>query len=232
MDIILIPGLWLDASSWDVAAARLGAAGHRPHPLTMPGTGAPAEQSASIGIDDWVAAVTSTIDGLDGDVVLVGHSGGGNVAYGAADARPDRVRRIVFVDTMPPPPGAMISEFDVVDGVIPFPDWSTFDEPDIADLDDVTRARVARLARDVPASVPTDRITLTDERRRDIPVTILSGGATEAELRDMVSAWPEWAAELEALRDVSVVTLGSGHWPQFSQPEAFADALVDAVDPS
>ena len=48
--------------------------------------------------------------------VLVGHSGGGNVVWGAAEARAGRVARVIFVDTVPPPDGREISEFEVVDG--------------------------------------------------------------------------------------------------------------------
>ena len=33
--------------------------------------------------------------------MLVGHSGGGALARAAADARPDRVARVVYVDSMP-----------------------------------------------------------------------------------------------------------------------------------
>ena len=46
MDIILVPGLWLDASSWDPIAPVLESAGHTVHALTMPGVGAPASESA------------------------------------------------------------------------------------------------------------------------------------------------------------------------------------------
>ena len=37
MDIILIPGFWLDASSWDKVAPALRQAGHRVQALTLPG---------------------------------------------------------------------------------------------------------------------------------------------------------------------------------------------------
>ena len=45
----------------------------------MPGVGAPAPSRREIGIADWVDAVVAEIDAIDGLVVLVGHSGGGNV---------------------------------------------------------------------------------------------------------------------------------------------------------
>ncbi|WP_345750040.1 alpha/beta fold hydrolase [Microbacterium rhizophilus] len=228
-DIILIPGLWLDAASWDPIVPALEEAGHRAHPLTMPGVGASRDESAGIGIEDWVDAVVERIDAVDGPVVVVGHSGGGNVAYGAADRRPDKVGRLVLVDTMPPPDGQGISEFPVVDGVVPFPGWDFFDDEDVHDLDAETRARTAPLARSVPARVPTDALRLSDDRRFAVPVTILSGGQDEAALREMLAQWPAWGANFDAIESVEVVTLGTGHWPQFSKPDILAEAILEAV---
>lgn len=229
MDVILVPGLWLDASSWDDITPALREAGHTPHPLTMPGVGTAGAESADIGIDDWVSAVVTEVDALPGPVVLVGHSGGGNVVWGAADARPEKVSRVVFVDTVPPPDGGQISEFEVVDGVIPFPGWDFFDDEDIADLDAATRERTAPLTRSVPARVPTDPIALGDARRHGVPVTLLSGGMDEATFRQVITQWGPYADEFGAIEDAEVVRLGTGHWPQFSDPAGLSAALVAAL---
>lgn len=229
MDVIMVPGLWLDASSWDDIIPALEAAGHTPHPLTMPGTGASAEESAGIGMAEWITAVVAEIDRHEDPVALVGHSGGGNVVWGAADARPERVARVVFVDTIPPYDGGAISEFEVTGGVVPFPGWDFFDDVDVADLDPATRAATALQALPVPARVPTDPISLRDAARYDVPVTILSGGMDAAAFRAEISRWGRHADEFDAIADASVVRLGSGHWPQFSQPERLSAAIVDAV---
>ncbi|QEW02974.1 alpha/beta fold hydrolase [Microbacterium lushaniae] len=229
MHIILIPGLWLDASTWDDVVPALEAAGHTSHPLTMPGLGEPAERSADIGIADWVAAVVAEIDRLPDPVVLVGHSGGGNVAWGAADARPDRAARIVFVDTFPPGDGGSIWEFPVVEGVVPFPGWDAFEDAEVGDLDDRTRAAAASRARSVPARIPTDAISLTDPRRYAIPVTMLTGTMPAADLHATIAQAPPWAADLAALQAVTIVELNSGHWPQFSQPAELGRAIAAAL---
>ncbi len=229
MDVILVPGLWLDASSWDDITPALGAAGHTPRPLTMPGTGAPAAESAGIGIADWVAAVVAEIDRRDGPVALVGHSGGGNVVWGAADARPDRVARVVLVDTVPPPDGGEISEFSVVDGVIPFPGWDFFPDEDVHDLSPETRQRTVPLTASVPARVPTDPISLADARRFAVPVTLLMGAMDEPAFRATITQWGRYADEFGAIQDAEVVKLDSGHWPQFSKPAALAEAIVAAL---
>ncbi|WP_349427650.1 alpha/beta hydrolase [Microbacterium sp. LWS13-1.2] len=234
MHIILVPGLWLDASSWGEVAPALESAGHRTHALTMPGVGASGAESVGIGIADWVAATVDALDRLDGPVAVVGHSGGGNVAYGAVDARPDRVDHVVFLDTFPPGEGGSISEFPVVDGVIPFPGWDFFDDSDVADLDPQTRADVAARAKSVPERVPTDPIRLSDERRRAVPATIITGTVPEAQIREIVEKAPSWAAELAALEKLEVIELGApgdptGHWPQFSRPGAVAEAILRAI---
>ena len=229
MDIILIPGLWLDAATWDDVVPALEAAGHSAHPLTMPGVGEPVERSADIGISDWVAAVVAEIDRRTGDVVLVGHSGGGNVAWGAADARPGRVARVIFVDTFPPTDGGSIWEFPVVDGVVPFPGWDAFEDAEVGDLDEQTRADAASRALSVPARVPTDPLALTDPGRYAIPVTMLTGTMPAADLRAIIAQAPPWAADLAALEDLTIVELSSGHWPQFSQPTELGRAIAAAV---
>ncbi len=230
MDIILVPGLWLDASSWEDVVPALERAGHTPHPLTLPGVGAPAAESEGIGIQQWVDAVVAEIDAVGAPVVLVGHSGGGNVVWGAAEARADAVARVVFVDTVPPPGGRGISEFELVDGVVPFPGWEFFDEPEVSDLDPDVREKWAARAHSVPARVPTDPLELEGTRRHAIPVTMLMGGRDEAEFRAAVTEWGAFGDEFASIDSAEVVRLGSGHWPQFSQPAAVADAILRAVD--
>lgn len=229
MDIILIPGLWLDASSWDEVIPGLEAAGHRVHPLTMPGVGAPASESADIGIADWVDAAVQVVDSLPDSCVVVGHSGGGNVAWGVADARPDRVARVIFVDTVPPPPGFDISEFPVHDGVVPFPGWDHFPDEDVHDLDPKTRARTAPLTSSVPARVPTDPIALENRARYDVPVTLLMGGLDQDAFTAEIDQWEPFAAEFHAISDAEVVRIGSAHWPQFSVPSRLTELLIAAV---
>ncbi|WP_295011111.1 alpha/beta fold hydrolase [uncultured Microbacterium sp.] len=229
MKIILVPGLWLDAASWQPVLEPLRAAGHDPRPLTLPGVGADSETSGDLRLDDWIAAVVAEIDAADGDVVLVGHSGGGNVIWGATEQRPDRIRRAVFVDTVPPPPGSGISEFEVADGVIPFPGWDFFPDEDVSDLDDATRARTAPLMLSVPRQVPTDPIALVDERRYHVPVTMLMGALEQEQLEGYLEQWGAYGDEYRRIDDVEVVKLGSGHWPQFSVPDRLAELLVSAI---
>ena len=139
----------------------LQAAGHRVRALTLPGLESVEDDRTGIGLADHVAAVVKVIDDTDGPVALVGHSGGGAIAHGAVDARPDRVAHVVYVDSGPLGDGGVINdELPVVSGEIPLPDWSVFEEEDLVDLDDELRERFRAIAIPEPVRVATDRQVL------------------------------------------------------------------------
>ncbi|MGC5169768.1 alpha/beta fold hydrolase [Micromonospora sp. DT81.3] len=230
MDVLLIPGLWLDASSWDDVIPVLRSAGHTPHPLSMPGVGSPGDESREVGMGDWIDAAVARLDALTGPVAVVGHSGGGNVAYGAVDARPDKVARVILVDTFPQGDGGIIwDEFPEVDGVIPFPGWDAFEQNEIQDLDDDARARIEQVVKTVPRKVPADPLVLTDVRRREVPMTMITCSVPSGVVREYMAQGPPWIAELAAIEDLDLVDLPAGHWPQFSRPTELGEAIVRSL---
>ncbi|MGH9214392.1 MAG: alpha/beta fold hydrolase [Acidimicrobiales bacterium] len=231
MDIILIPGFWLDGSSWAEVAPALEQSGHRVRALTLPGLESADADRGGIGLSDHVDAVVTAVDEADGPVVLVGHSGGGAIAHAAADARPDRVARVVYVDAGPLGVGQAINdELPVIDGEIPLPDWSEFGEEDLRDLDDELREAFRAHAVPQPAAVAHDPQVLADERRYDVPATIISCGFPSEQLREWIAQGHPYVAELAAMRDVEYVDLPTGHWPQFTKPVQLSQAILAAVD--
>jgi pimeloyl-ACP methyl ester carboxylesterase len=230
MDIILIPGFWLDASSWDAITPTLEKAGHRTHPISLPGMESRDADRSGIGLRDHVDAVVAAVDELEGPVVLVGHSGGGAVAQAAADARPDRIARIVYVDSAPLGPGGVINdELPVVDGEIPLPDWSVFEDEDLVDLDDGLREAFRARSIPTPRNVAFDKQVLTDERRFDVPITLICCEFSSAMVRAWIEQGVPFVKELAAVKDVAYIDLPTGHWPQFTKPAELADAISSTV---
>ncbi len=230
MDVILIPGFWLNAASWDPMVPALEAAGHHVHAITLPGLASLDDDRAGIGLADHVRAVVAAIDQIEGPVALVGHSGGGAIAHAAVDTRPDRVDRVVYVDSLPLGDGDVINDqLPVVDGEIPLPDWSVFDDEDLTDLDDELRERFRTVAIPEPAGVANDPQVLRDPRRYDVPITVITCEFPSTEIRKFMAQGHPYVAELAAVHDAELVDLPTGHWPQFTKPVELAAAIVGAL---
>lgn len=231
MDIILVPGFWLDASSWQEVVPALEAAGHRPHPLTLPGLESVDADRSGISLQDHIDFVVAAIDALEGKVVLVGHSGGGAVIHGALDARPDRVERAIYVDSGPLGEGDVINNELPADGDdIPLPPWEGFDDADLIDLDDGLREAFRARAIPQPKGVAYGRQHLHDTRRYDVPATVIACEFPSSLLREWIDAGHPFVAELARVRDVEFVDLPTGHWPQFTKPAELARVILAAVD--
>jgi pimeloyl-ACP methyl ester carboxylesterase len=231
MDIILIPGFWLDGASWDQVTPALTAAGHRVRALTLPGLESVDADRRGIGLRDHVDAVLAAVDDGNLPVVLVGHSGGGAIAYAVADARPESIHRLVFVDSGPLADGRPINaDLPVVDGEIPLPDWSVFDAEDLRDLDDELKAEFRSRAVPEPARVASDLQVLSSDRRFDVPATVIACEYSSDVLKQLIADGHPYVAELAAMRDVEYIDLPTGHWPQFTRPEELAAAVLRAVD--
>lgn len=236
MDIILIPGFWLDASSWDTVIPALEDAGHRARALTLPGMESPDADRSQITLRDHIDAVVRVIDSIDpaqGKVILVGHSGGGAVAHAAVDARPGRVHRVVYVDSGPLGEGGVINdELPSADGEVPLPDWSVFDDEDLVDLDDGLRARFRDRAIPTPLRVASDPQRLSDERRYDVPVTVIACEFPSVMLREWITQGHPYVAELARIREVDYIDLPTGHWPQFTRPADLGRAILASIGPA
>jgi pimeloyl-ACP methyl ester carboxylesterase len=234
VNIVLIPGLWLDGASWDKVVPVLEQAGHRTYPLTLPGMESRDADRSPITLRDHVDAVIAVIDSLstgDGGVVLVGHSGGGAIAHAAVDARPDRVARVVYVDSVPLGHGGVINdEFPSENGEMPLPDWSRFEEEDLIDLDDELRTRFRERAIPSPVHVASDPQKLFDERRYEVPITVISCEFPTAMIRELIAQKHSYVSELAKVRDVEYVDLPTGHWPQFTRPDELGRAILASVD--
>jgi len=115
MDIVLIAGMWLDATAWEDVVPELEKLGHRPVALTLPGQG---DGNTTATYADQVAAVTAAVDAADGPALVVGHSAACALAWVAADARPEKVARVALIGGMPNADGeAYFGVFEPVEGV-------------------------------------------------------------------------------------------------------------------
>ncbi|MFF5971262.1 alpha/beta fold hydrolase [Streptomyces sp. NPDC012769] len=225
MDILLIAGLWLDGSAWDEVVPELTALGHRPVSVALPGQG---DGNGSATLDDQLAAVLDAVDAAPGRPLVVGHSAAATLAWTAADARPEKVAKVVLIGGFPASDGRPYADFFAIeDGVMPFPGWGPFEGPDSADLDEAARRRFAAAAVPVPEAVARGTVRLGDERRFDVPVQLVCPEFSPAQAKEWIAGGE--SPELARAAELDYVDLDSGHWPMTTRPRELARVLAEAA---
>lgn len=95
---VLVHGAWHGGWAWAAVARRLTEQGHKAHTPTLPGHGPDVERTG-ITQEGCVASLVQYIKERDlHDVILVGHSWGGNPVCGAASLLADRLQRLIFLN--------------------------------------------------------------------------------------------------------------------------------------
>lgn len=219
---VLIPGFWLGAWAWRDVEPTLRGAGIETHAVTLPGLDG--RGSDGVTLDGQIDAVVQLAASLTGDVVLVGHSGGGAVVQGVTDRVPELIRRVIYVDSGPLIDGASLMLGAVED--IPLPSWDELAQQNssIDGMDADALATFRAEAVDQPAAVAAARIRVTNPERLEVPASVICTSFPHDVLLTMIEngAVP---SELASVRDVRFVDLPTGHWPMFSRPDDLADVL-------
>ncbi len=222
MNVILIPGLWLDEHVWDDVARALTVRGASVTALTPVGQG---DGRSDATLDDQVAAVIAAIDAYAEAPIVVGHSAAATLAWLAGDARP--VARVVMIGGFPTTDGeAYAAFFPVADGVMPFPGWEPFEGADTADLDEGARERLAAGMHPVPEGVANGTVHYRNPARSEVPVTVVCPEFSPEDVRGWLGDIPE----LAAVKHLDLVDIDSGHWPMVTRPEALAELILGSAE--
>jgi len=238
--IVLVHGAWHGGWCWQKVLPRLHAKGLVAHAVTLTGVGERAHLlSGQIRLSTHVADVLGLIDSLELErVLLVGHSYGGLVITGVADAllrRSDArtaVHGLVYVDAVTPHPGESWSSQHAPDTVaarlalarekgagvaIPPPDATVFG------LEGEDRDWVNRRQTPQPLGVYQDPLVFDHTAVAALPRTFVDCTSpalpTIAVMRERVRTEPGW----------TVHELVTGHDPMVSAPDDLAHLLLEAA---
>lgn len=108
---VLVHGAWVGSLIWRPIARSVRQAGHEVYTPTLTGLGERRHLlRRDIDLDTHVMDVLGVIDYEDlSDIVLVGHSYGGMVVTGVADAVPEKIASLVYLDAFVPRNGQSLS---------------------------------------------------------------------------------------------------------------------------
>ena len=112
---VLVHGGWHAAWAWEKTVPRLEAAGDVAITPTLPAHGADPTPPAQATLDGYARAVIDAIDAQSDDVVLVGHSMAGAIVSMVAEARPERVRLLVYLAAFLLEDGKSVTSVTAVD---------------------------------------------------------------------------------------------------------------------
>lgn len=234
---VLIPGFWLGAWAWHPVAAELRGHGHDVHALSLTGMGERVHLARpDTDLETHVTDVLNLIRYEDlHDVVLVGHSYAGAVVIPAvADRMPERIGRLVFVDSGPLPDGMPQAQFGSPEEQarnaelvgqgwqLPPPPWPEL----VPGLSEDELERVTRLSVPQPWATATSPARLATAWEK-LPRLHVLCSFTAEQIRAMAATVP--AFQHMAADDWAYRELPGSHWPMFDRPSELAAILHEAA---
>ncbi|OEJ23683.1 esterase [Streptomyces agglomeratus] len=246
---VLVSGPFTGGWVWREVAARLRESGAGVYPVTLTGMG---DQRRPAGpdtdLETHIEDVVRLVDEIDApDVVVVGHDYGIHPVLGAADRRPERIARIVYLDAGMPQDGdpalAVVPDQAVRERlshaggqtaddwrILPpqRDEWQRWGSTEGIPADAL--ARLDRLAAPQPSGTFTQPLRLSGAAAA-IPATgvlCTANGTDIAMVELLVASGPP---QYRALADprVGFFEIATGHWPMLSRPDELAGVLLRAA---
>ena len=230
--VVLVPGFWLGEWAWDEVVAQLSEQGVTALALTLPGLEPDHPDRGSVTLTDHVGAIEAALAlaPQGARTVLVAHSGAAVPATVALDRHVDDIDHVVWVDTAP-----------VVDGYAMDPDAEGDQHPlsaqyddeleqgSMAGLDEEQLATFRERAVPQPTSTIREAVSLHDDRRLDVPGTVVCTAFPAAEYRSYAEQGMPFLAGILQYRRLELVDLPTGHWPMWSRPGDLAAIIARAA---
>jgi len=112
---ILIHGSWHSSWNWHRVIPILEKQGHGAIAIDLPGMGRDKTPIHEVKMQSTVEKICKLIDGIEGKVILVGHSKNGIMISQAAEYRPDKIEKLAYLAAYLIPDGKTQKEYSVQD---------------------------------------------------------------------------------------------------------------------
>ena len=234
---VLIHGSWHGAWCWHKIIPLLEAAGHKAIAIDLPGHGRDWTPAGAVTMQSYVDRVVKVLDEQPEPVILVGHSRGGIVISQTAEARPEKVKSLVYLAAFLIPNGEPMIQTALGDTeslIVANLDlneaegWHMLKEEAFQDAlcGDCSAADVAlahALLTPEPNAPVGTPLQLSDENFGRIPrvyiETLQDRGVTPGVQKKMYTATP----------CQQVLSLNTSHSPFLSAPQSLVEHLLTAA---
>lgn len=232
---ILIHGSWHSAWNWHKVIPILEKQGHKAIAIDLLGMGRDKTPIAEVKMKDTVAKICDLIDEQEGKVILVGHSKNGIMISQAAEYRPNKIEKLIYLAAYLIPNGKTQKEYSVQDtnGVLkPFVDFhpdlnaSTL-RPEIYKEglyhdceDDITNLAKLLLSHE-PVESGMVPLQLTEANFGSVPRVYIACTEDRA-----VTPYIQQKMYTETPCD-KVYEMATSHSPFFSKPQELCDILFE-----
>ena len=230
---VLIHGSWHSAWNWHRVLPLLEQAGHQAIALDLPGMGHDKTPINEVRFDKTVEKICQLIDTIEGQIILVGHSKNGIVISQAAEYRPDKIEKLVYLAAYLIPNGKSQRDYSAMDAqgvlkpyvVVDAATNSTTLQPEIFkeglyhDCPDYITELANMLLSAESMESGGAVLQLTDTNFGRVPRVYIECTEDRA-----VTPFIQQKMYTE-LPCEKVYRLPTGHSPFFSQPQALADIL-------
>lgn len=239
---ILIHGAWQGSWVWAGFAPFLQEAGFTPHAIDLPGNGADTTPMSEVSLGRYVDHVGALVEGLDGNIIVIAHSGGGVVGTALGERFSHRIKSITYIAGMMLPSdmhfGHVLAQEKAEErgllGIGPFLAWS--DDGFISSVPPEAGAKI--FLNDMPVDVALEGAKqLTPQAE---PGRALKTNWTPERFGTVPRIYVECADDLSVVQPIQQamqklvpgaqnITLRAGHAPHVSQPQLLAGALIPAL---
>jgi len=241
---VLVGGAWMGGWCWQAVARPLRAMGHDVYPVTLTGLGERSHLARpEIDLDTHITDIVNLIAYENPrDVVLVGHSYAGVPVTGAAGRIPERIARLVYLDSAPIPSGMSYLDSnppEVKERIeqrvaeqgdgwrLPMPPWN--DQAQVgASLEGLSEddlRLIASHATPHPFGSYTQPLQYERATLEAIPSLAVLCSFSLAHVKELIAAGHPWGQAMSGPQ-WKYVELPTGHWPMYSRPADVAEILA------
>lgn len=235
---VLIHGSWHGNWTFYKLKYELEKAGHKAICINLPGHGLDSANVGNVTLQDYQQAIVDVLDTLTEKVILVGHSMGGIAISAAAEARPEKIEKLVYLAAFMPKNGQTMLELALQDTLSAIGPSLIFDFP--GNKVDIRRSNISKIFYDESTAeyVNLSKMLLTSDPLQPLltPLTLTPENYGSVRRFYITTKYdsaitPGFQEKMYTEQPCEkVYTINTAHSPFFSAPQNLKNILIKIAE--